>query len=856
MKIELNNLHTIIMFCGISGSGKSTKAAQINELARNNGLKSVIVSSDDCRKELLLDNKYHHHDIEMYQISNKAFDLLMYKTEQYLKYPFNPNIVILDMMNLAMEDREKILDLANKYYYDIIAIVMDFVDVNDYFMGLDDKYDKYLIQNQLKRFRSRTLPVLGRKRYNNLIQLKSKLEPLELVCNFDIDTSTTILDDTDIKYDFIVGDIHECINTFKELLKESGFDIEMVNGIEKITRRENTRIILVGDYLDKGNKTKESIEFIYNNIDRITIVDANHENFVDRWLNNKIDTGSIDGKKMVYYTSIPSFQDEELKKKFFAIREHTIPFCISKHFIVTHAGCMTKCLGKTQKGALRAQRYYHIDRLESDNQNEWLENRRKYLGYMKEEAETCHPWHVFGHETFKNNFVYKNKVHIDTGCVYGGELTAVDISHEGRYKILHVPCKDNVYIVEKLYEFKFESPKPQLESKDYNHLKWAAQNKINFVSGTMCPANKRDNELESIDEALDYFKHKKIDKVMLQIKYMGSRCNVYLFDKVENSYAVTRNGYLLRNVDLSLIYKNLRERLDTYFKENNLELMIIDGELLPWSALGKSLIDRIFDAVDEGVSSELSLLRNNGFEEEFTRLQKEYRESTFDTDKNSMKKEEVYAKYGAQKYEAYKLLEYFNMPTISELEPLHNLYKKQLGIYAKPFDQKDLHYKPFSVLKSVKKNGDEIYYFGSDNETLFKLVNDDEYMVCDLTKEGYNKAKSFYNNITAIQNLEGVVIKPYIVDNVGCAPYLKVRSPSYLTIIYGYDYLTTTKYQQLLDQKRTYMKLKVSIEEWVLGKELLKIPYKSISSDNSIYMDLMTRMILKTNQEETIDPRL
>ena len=853
MKVELKNLHTIVMLIGISGSGKTTKARQINELAQKKGLRSVMLSSDDCRHELLLSNEYHHHDPEMNNVSDKAFELLRLKTELYLRWPYNVNLMILDMMNLNKEDRQKIIDLANKHCYDIVAVVMDYSNIDEYFMGLDEKYDKKLISRQLRRFHTETLPELGKKLYNDLIRVKSKTEPIELECLFDIDINSINLSND--KHDFIVSDIHECLESFKTLLKKVGFNIEKVieNGREKeiITGREDTRIIIAGDSIDKGNKTKETIEFLYNNINRIHFIWGGHESFVYRYLNGKVKADISN------YSSIPILEkDEELTQKFFAVCDRTKPFYQNRYFIVTHTGCENKFLGKTQEFAIRAQRYYSIERFKEDEDDEWLANRRELLKYLMEEAEGCHPLHIFGHEVWKNNFIYKNKVHLDTGCVSNGKLTGMLIDRwTGDYKLYHVNCLDTT-IKEKLREFSFEEPKIQLEDKDYNRLIRYTKNKVNFISGTMCPANKHKNELESIDEALDYYRYKGIDKVMLQIKYMGSRCNIYLFDDIEKSYAISRKGFLIKNLDLTNIYKKLKERLSGYFASNNLDMMILDGELMPWSSLGEDLIGSTFQTINKGVRSELDLLKQNGFEEQLATLKKQYLESQFNVDRYDNKKMDLYTKYGPQKYEAYKLLSDFYMPNITDLEMLHDLYNRQLDIYAKPFSPDQLHYQPFTILKSVKKNGDEIYYFDADNESLFKLINDEEYAICDLTPEGYNDAKLFFDRVTKQLNLEGVVIKPLIVDPEHCVPFIKARSPNYLTIIYGYDYLEKVKYNKLLEQKRINRKLGQSIKEWQLGKKLLKIPYKDISENNSKYIDLMTKMIVETNDEKYIDPRL
>lgn len=860
MIIKLKNMHTVLVFIGISGSGKSTKARQIDELAKNKGLHSVILSSDNCRQELLL-GEFHHHDPEMSHVSDKAFDLLMHKFELYLKWPHNANLVILDAMHLYKEDRQKIIDLANKYCYDIIAVVLDYSNIEEYFLELDEKYSKKLISKQLRKFHTETLPELGRRLYDDLFRVKSKTEIVELECLFSVNMNDVNLPDD--KHDFIVSDIHECLETFKELLKKVGFKIETVDNKEKIIGREDTRIIIDGDSIDKGNKTKETIEFIYNNMDRIFHAWGGHERFVYRWLNGQI------GKDVdiTNYSSIPILEkDDELKKKFFAICERMKPFYQGRHFVVTHAACEYKFIGKTQEHATKAQRYYHVDRFDDNVDDQiWLTNRREWLKFLKEESVWSHPLHIFGHESWKNNLVYKNRISLDTGCSSGGRLSGIEIDRwAGKYKLWHVNCLDDIVIKEtKLRDFKFEEPKIELEElddKDYNRLIRSARNKINFVSGTMCPADKRGGELEDIDDALDYFKHKGIDKVMLQTKYMGSRCNVYLFDEIEKSYAVSRNGFLIRNLDLTNIYKQLKERLSDYFKSNDLDMMIIDGELMPWSAMGESLIDSTFQAINKGIRSELDLLKNNGFEEQLAKLRQQYQDSEFEYDKNNMKREDLYAKYGPQKYEAYKLLSDFYMPDIGELEKLHDIYSRQLDIYAKSFSPEDLihelHYQPFSVLKSVKKNGDEIYYFDSDNETVFKLVSDEVYEICELTPDGYNKARLFFDRATKVSNLEGVVIKPLKIDSGFYAPYMKVRSPNYLTIIYGYDYLNKVKYERLMNQKRIRTKLKKSISEWQLGKQLLKIPYKDISEKNLLYMDLMTKMIIEANEEKNIDPRL
>jgi hypothetical protein len=103
--------------------------------------------------------------------------------------------------------------------------------------------------------------------------------------------------------------------------------------------------------------------------------------------------------------------------------------------------------------------------------------------------------------------------------------------------------------------------------------------------------------------------------------------------------------------------------------------------------------------------------------------------------------------------------------------------------------------------------------------------------------------------------MEGVVIKPrYFTANV--APALKVRSPAYLTLIYGYDYRFPEKYGKLIAQKRTGRKMKTSIQEFDLGRRMLDIKLVDLNDQNQAFLQLAARMVLEERSERELDPRL
>ena len=96
----------------------------------------------------------------------------------------------------------------------------------------------------------------------------------------------------------------------------------------------------------------------------------------------------------------------------------------------------------------------------------------------------------------------------------------------------------------------------------------------------MSPADKdlATGELESLARGLDYYKDQGIEHVVLQPKYMGSRCDIYLFRDLERCYAASRNGYRISGIDLSSVYERSLERFSPHMQTEGIEMMLLDGE--------------------------------------------------------------------------------------------------------------------------------------------------------------------------------------------------------------------------------------------------------------------------------------
>jgi hydrogenase maturation factor len=117
-----------------------------------------------------------------------------------------------------------------------------------------------------------------------------------------------------------------------------------------------------------------------------------------------------------------------------------------------------------------------------------------------------------------------------------------------------------------------------------NRINWFCKNKINDFSPTISPAPKKreSNEIESISQAIRYFLENDITEIVVQKKYMGSYCSIYLKKNLEETYFVSRNGFKIQHINneeaLESI-KNLHQKMCNQFPD--FDTIIIAAELLP-----------------------------------------------------------------------------------------------------------------------------------------------------------------------------------------------------------------------------------------------------------------------------------
>ena len=258
--------------------------------------------------------------------------------KQLIQYPTSEEFVFLELDSLKSPVVEKAMSLAVHSFYNV-----SFVMKNDF---------ANLHLSELKDFKNQINGLKENQKINiryNVFDSLSK-ESIEIK-DFDLWKKT--------KHKFqsalIIGDIHEDVVALKALLKNVSKDV---------------KIISVGDYLDKGNQTKEIIsliEQIKNEYD-FDIVVGNHESFVARRLRKEIprlerELDTFSSLKVLY-------KDDNLATRFLKIYDDSLPFLnfkyLDKKVVVTHAPCKESYLGKMNDFAQKSQRNFYFKNRDKD----------------------------------------------------------------------------------------------------------------------------------------------------------------------------------------------------------------------------------------------------------------------------------------------------------------------------------------------------------------------------------------------------------------------------------------------------------------------------------------------------------
>jgi len=216
----------------------------------------------------------------------------------------------------------------------------------------------------------------------------------------------------------IIGDIHGCFEELRELLKKLGYVVRK-NGAEiEVVAPEHRKAIFVGDLTDRGPNSPDVLRLVMKMVKnkRAYCVCGNH----DAKLLRKLSGQSV---KLTHGLDLTMAQ-LEAESADFLTETRLFLDSLTSHYVfdegnlvVAHAGIREDMQGK-MSGKITSFCLYGDTTGESDEYGlpirlNWAEN---YRGKAMV---------IYGHTPVLEAEWQNNTMDIDTGCVFGGKLTAL-----------------------------------------------------------------------------------------------------------------------------------------------------------------------------------------------------------------------------------------------------------------------------------------------------------------------------------------------------------------------------------------------------------------------------------------------
>lgn len=836
MRFEIPKLSLVVLI-GPSGSGKST-------FARKHFLPTEVLSSDYCRG-LVSD------DENSQAATNDAFDVLHYIAAKRLTAG---RLTVVDATNVQREARQPLVRLAREYHTLPVAFVFNLPEDICQERNrdrADRDFGPHVIRQQRSQLR-RSIKAFKREGFRHIFVLESPDE-VEAVT---IERTPLWNDKRDEHgpFDFI-GDVHGCCDELEELLAQLGYESRPVDdagpGWSRLSyfHPEGRKAVFVGDLVDRGPRIVDSLSLVRNMMveGNAICVPGNHDIKLLRKLRGKnvqISHGLADSLAEIEGLA------EELREPFTKLLSAFIDGLVSHYVldngkvVVAHAGMKESMQGRGS-GAVREFALYGETTGETDEFG--LPVRYPWAAEYRGNAVV-----VYGHTPMPEPDWLNKTINIDTGCVFGGALTAL------RYPELEtVSVKAKQTYCEPARPFLGEDQKSPSLSTQHEHddlldladvtgkrivstrlrhnvtireengtaalevmSRFAANPKwLVYLPPTMSPSetSRREGFLEHPEEAFAYFRSQGVPKVVCEEKHMGSRAVVIVCrneDAAAKRFGVegemgiitTRMGRRFFNepeLEMALLGR-VRDALtgSNFWKDYSTDWVVLDCELMPWSAKAQELLKSQYAAVGSAANAALPCVLNS-LSQAASRLNGE--ESS--------------------------LLEGLTQDFERRGQSAH-LFVEAYRNYCWQVDSVD-DYKlaPFHVLATegrvhVQQNHEW------HMQTLAKVCSHDSqvllatpYHVIDVTNSvEVDGAIQWWTELTA-KGGEGMVVKPFDFIAKGkkglLQPAVKCRGREYLRIIYGPDYTSETNLTRLRN-RGLGAKRSLALREFALGIEALE----------------------------------
>lgn len=819
---------SLVLLMGISGSGKST-------FARQHFRETEVISSDRCRA-LVSDDENNQ------AATTDAFDLLHFLAAKRLK---NGLLTAIDATNIQPDGRKKLMALAKQYHFLTVVIAIDMPEKvckarNE--AREDRNFGSHVIPQQRAQFK-KSLRSLKREGFAKVYRLEGE----EAVAGIEQITREPLYNNKKEEHGpfDIIGDVHGCIDELKALLEKLGYHMTSApvgpdSEGYRVTAPEGRKAVFLGDLVDRGPDSPEVLKLVMSmTMQGVALcVPGNHDIKLQKYLKGK-QVQIRHGLEATVEQLTPL--DEEFK-----VRVRDWLYTLTSHYVldggklvVAHAGLREDMQGRGS-GAARSFCLYgettgEIDEFGLPVRYDWaMEYRGKAMV-------------VYGHTPVPEAEWLNNTIDIDTGCVFGGKLTALryperELVSVDAARVYVEPVRpleaeadtslsaqqeaDDLLVIEDIMGKRIVDTQllPSVTIQEENGIaalevmsRFAVNPKwLIYLPPTMSPSatSSRPDYLEYPAEALSHFRSEGVEKVICEEKHMGSRAVVVLcrskevaqkrfgITEGEMGKCYTRTGRAF--FSNAIIEKTFVERLCVAMEKAglweslNTDWICLDTELMPWSVKAQSLIRSQYASVGAAAAASLQAV-----DAVLQTSQERYGEKAIAL-RAKMQKRSQYIDKFRQAYAPYCWP--VNSLDDYRLAPFHILATEGEVHTDKPHDWH------MEQIGKLCDSGDPMLM-----KTAFQVVDlQDEAQVAALT--------DWWVTLTE-KGGEGLVMKPLDFTARGkkglIQPAVKCRGREYLRIIYGPEY-TAPEQMHKLKSRALGRKRSMALREYALGVEALQ----------------------------------
>ncbi|WP_280400402.1 polynucleotide kinase-phosphatase [Nocardia carnea] len=612
----------LVVLIGCTGSGKST-------FARTHFPPTAVISSDFCRG-LVSDDENDQ------SATPEAFALLHHIVGVRLRRGLR---TVVDATNVQPGARKELVALAREHDVLPVAIVLDVPDSvcleRNSHRPDRSALGAHVVHRQQRELR-RGLRGLEREGFRRIHTLRG-VDEIEAARIVD---ERLWNDRRDLTGPFdVIGDVHGCRSELETLLTTLGYRIDRDDAGRAVGARHpgGRTAVFVGDLVDRGPDTPGVLRLAMGMVaagDALCVT-GNHENKLVR---------ALSGRKVNPSHGLAESL-AQLEAESAEFRAAVLEFCrgLISHYVldggqlvVAHAGLKQQYHGRAS-GRVRSFAMYGETTGETDDfglpvRSPWAEDYRGRATVL------------YGHTPVTDLRWVNNTLCLDTGVVFGGQLSALRYPERETVsvpaeRVWYEPIRPLAPVAggaglaprdPGILDLDDVLGRRVVETRTHGRVGVQEENAsaaldvmsrfavdprwLVYLPPTMapCATSELPGILEYPAEAFDYFRDAGVTRVVCQEKHMGSRAVVLLarsaaaaaqrFGVAQGSGMIyTRTGRpFFDDPDLAeAVLARLRTAAETagLFDELGTGWLLLDTELMPWSAKAQQLLRDQYAAV-------------------------------------------------------------------------------------------------------------------------------------------------------------------------------------------------------------------------------------------------------------------